>query len=393
MCNNPITQINRDTGEEITFACRKCTECLASRINDWVARGVAEKAMSGETLVIRLSYRNNPDGSKPVGAMAFNYADVQVFLKRLRETYFEEYQARGEIRYLSCGERGEKFDRVHYHIVLFSKYPMSELGKWVNAYDEKDKGYRTDKDLIWSMWDHGHVRCQVPDQGGIYYALKYAFADQFNSVKSKGTRRFTQSTDNSASHFRQSRKPPVGFTWLEQKINSWEDRLIVPSDLNLKPPEYKGFWYPSGKMREYLIHRLYEINQKCRQQLGRDAAAWDALLASVMSQEKEWEYLQYGEVKEEEEPLRNRYEWTDGKGWQTIKEKCGGWAVCSNCFKGLDPKQHKAFRSWRAEQVQEFVTGPTGQYKTVDEYFRSQNRVNPFCYNKGQDWTRDGTFA
>src|SRR5690554_1488542 len=126
MCSNIIKH------GDVEFACRTCNECISARKNDWVARAMAEKAVSGETIAIELTYRNSLDGTLPDAAKAFKYRDVQLFLKRLRKAYTDEYRQAGEIRYIVVGERGSKRKRVHWHMVIFSDRPISTLGKWTD---------------------------------------------------------------------------------------------------------------------------------------------------------------------------------------------------------------------------------------------------------------------
>lgn len=389
--------------------------------------------MSQDVLAVRLSYRNNPDGTKPDGAVAFRYADVQVFLKKLREQYFRDYKARGEIRYIVAGERGELKDRVHWHCILYGQQPMSVLGEyWDVQYRPNHFGGKSEthtkrelialeKDIIWSMWEHGHVHFQRPSEKGIRYCVKYCVADQWNSVKAKGKGRFEKSTDNSASKFNPSKLPPIGMPWLIWKTGEWEKRLIVPPTLMLKPEGLSGYWYPKGKLREYLLQRLYEINQRCREELGRDAAAWDALLASVVStkankppteaQLKDLEILTYGHEQAEivedfdrweeqarlAEKAKDRERITDHQRQQWRKKKhrrkCGGHTPCSDCYLFSSKQEQREFWDWNKQTKAQWENDkykPDGE--GFDRWFRRQKRVNPFCRQKGDDWTRQGAF-
>ena len=62
------------------------------------------------------------------------------------------------------------------------------------------------KRLTWSHWPWGLISVQVPDQGGMMYALKYALKDQFNVEKSRGTMREHKAEAWGSGFFRMSKK-------------------------------------------------------------------------------------------------------------------------------------------------------------------------------------------
>lgn len=394
MCSDPIT--TRDTdGKELTFACRVCNECISARKNDWVVRAMAEKATSGETIALELTYRNDGEGVAPDAAKAFKYNDVAAFLKRLRQEYYRTYDARGEIRFICAGERGSQKGRVHWHMVIFADRPFSHLAKWSDFAFKPLKGPefselgRKAKMLHWSIWDHGHVVVKRPDQGGMQYVLKYALKDQFNVVKSKGTMRESKSENHGASKFNMSKQPPIGFRFLERLCNRWQEKGVVPPALNIKVPDYSGFWYPKGKLREYLLMRLWAINEERKERYGRDCPQWSTLLASLESVEKDWEALVYGPEEEEAETFNVELWRRELATQQSAREKqhrqaeirrnCGGVRVCRLCWRGKSSDARKRFQGWFAQQVQEYITDEQSFDGTLDQWFRQKGVLNPHC--------------
>lgn len=394
MCSNPISVTDEQRGS-VTFACRVCNECIAARKNDWVARAMAEKAVSGETIGIELTYRNTPDGDAPDAAKAFRYSDVADFLKRLREEYFRQYNARGEIRFICAGERGSQKGRVHWHMIIFADRPFTNLGAWsdflfapLDGPKFSELGRKAHM-LHWRFWPHGHVVVKRPDQGGMQYVLKYALKDQFNVVKSKGTMRFSKAENHGASYFRMSKQPPLGFRFLQEQCDRWEQRGAVPVKLELSIPEYKGFWWPKAKQREYLLDRLYLINEGIKERTGRDAPQWDALLASLVSVEKDWEALVYGPETEETEEF-------DAEAWaqhlaleQSRRERdhreaerrsrCGGIRVCRLCWRGKSKEAQARYHDWYNQRVAEFVTDTQTPALSIDHWYRLKKQTNPHC--------------
>lgn len=395
MCSEPITTRD-ENGKQITFACRSCNECIAARKNDWVARAMAEKATSGETIALELTYRDLPDGSTPDAAKAFKYSDVSAFLKRLREEYFRTYHARNEIRFICAGERGSQKGRVHWHMIIFAERPVTSLGKWYDFVFKPLPGPnfsklgRKAKMLHWDkMWPHGHVVVKRPDQGGMQYVLKYALKDQFNVVKSKGTMREAKAENHGASKFNMSKAPPIGFTYLERVCDEWQALGVVPPALRINVPEYRGYWWPKGKMREYLLCRLWEINEERKERHGRDCPQWNTLLASLESVEKDWEALVYGPEEEETETFElekwRRHLSADQRARQkrhlhdSVKRACGGVRVCRLCWRGKSKESRERYRSWYAQQVQEYVTDAQSPQGTIDQWFRAKGILNPHC--------------
>lgn len=383
------------------FACRVCDECVATRKNDWVARAMAERATSTEAFLITLTYRNNPDGSQPDGARAFRYQHVQTFLKRLREEYARQYQARGEIRYIVAGERGEKRDRVHWHMVIFADRPISTLGKWVDYFKRALLGPRVGKKKaldFWSMWDHGQVDVHEPTQAGMAYVLKYALKDQFNEVKSRRTGRFTQSEQHAASYFRMSKKPPIGFRFLEKRLDEFETERIVPVKAQLRVPGYSGYWWPKGKLREYFLDRLHLINEQRIEETGRPCPQWTSLLASVEQMNKDWERLVYGPDEKTEGGGEEDFDnWAEelriGSERAAIRSRCGGARVCRLCFRGQPQEAGADFRSWYAAQVREYVTSGDPRPISFENWYREKREINPFCILRDEDGRKDAFAA
>ncbi|CAD0186690.1 hypothetical protein RUESEDTHA_03600 [Ruegeria sp. THAF57] len=394
MCSNPQTA-NDDNGNQLTFACRVCNDCITARKNDWIARGMAEMATSQQTLVINLTYRNNPDETLPDAAKAFRYSDVQRFLKHLRERYYDEYHTRNELRYVIAGERGSQKGRVHWHMIIWGDRPFKHLGQWR---DEKFRSIPANRPGKipgtnvyyrdhWSFWPHGHVTTDEPTQGTLAYVLKYALKDQFNIVKSAGTMREAKAENHGASYFRMSKVPPIGFRWLEKRCDEWEAKEVVPVTLQLKVPEYSGYWWPKAKQREYLLQRLHIINQKRNEKYRRDCPQWDALLASVCDSEKDWEGLQYGQI-EEEKDLFDKWEWQNRLGEKhapRIRERCGGALICRHCWHHQTRKERFAYWRWWQDQTAQYVTDTTSpEHQTFKQWYRAKRAINPFCLQKDE---------
>lgn len=404
MCSDP------QTFNDFQVACRSCDDCLKTRKNTWVARAMAEKATAGQALVVRLSYRNNEDGTLPAGAIFFEYADVSAFMKRLREAYFAYYKERGEIRFICPGEMGSAKGRVHYHLILFSKKPLDCLGILeeftTGSPITLERAIEKGCNVNWSIWKKGHVHFSRPDRAGMAYALKYALKDQFGAVKSAKTMRATKSETHSAGLFRMSKHPPIGYEFLQQEIQKWRDGLYVPIRLEIKVPEYSGYWFPQGTMRMEMLQAIHEINQKHNEQHGSDCAQWSSLLSSLsVNNITDQEALIYGQVSEEEQVedakreflVQGDYQsYRDGAAAaQRIRFRCGGILPCRYCrLKGTDDewdalkeKQRSYYQQWVDEGRS--PSGKVENYETeFAEYWATHARPSQGCRDRHLAETR-----
>jgi hypothetical protein len=351
---------------------------------------MAERATSAEALAFTLTYRDLPHGERPEGSQVFQYRDVQTFLKKLRKAYAKQYNgATGEIRYIVAGEIGSKgTKRVHWHMALFADRPITALGEWERPSYHNPQNSKT-KDLwIWSIWDHGHVDLKQPDQGGFAYVVKYALKDMFNVVKSKRTMREAKSENHGASYFRVSKHPPIGFRYLERKLDRLEQRLQLLPSLDIKVEGYSGFWWPRTGQREYLLDRLHDINKKSNAELGRDAPQWTSLLASVSEENtKDWERLVYGTEKEIE--IFDEFEEQDriGSELSAIRRQCGGAVPCKQCAWDtagkLDPAVRKTYEALRKEHE------ASGSRAGFDRWVKHRYQINPCCQLKDDQSRKD----
>lgn len=361
---------------------------------------MAEKATSGDTMAIELTYRDNPDATPPDGAMAFNYQHVRDLMKRLREEYFRQYGARGEIRFIVAGERGTQKGRVHWHMIIFADRPFKHFGKWT-----KFDGQPLDGPRItpfgrsnaymnqWSMWPHGHNVVKEANAETMAYVVIYACKDQFNVVKSKGTMREHKSENSGASYFRMSKHPPIGIRFLERVCDDWEERRIVPPTLQIRVPDLKSYWWPKGQLREFVLRRIWEINEKRKEETGHDCPQWNTLLSSLVdvNENRDWETLVYGpDTEQEEEDFsfdawkheleRHQLKRQEAHRATELRNRCGGIRVCRLCWRGKSQEAKDAWRKWEEYQKAAYLRDderPLGI--DFDQWYREKGEINPHC--------------
>lgn len=395
MCSDPQEIFNKGTCELHTVACRKCDECIATRRHGWVSRAMAEKAMWPHALVLTLTYSEDTEESRD-GARMFCYADVSAFLKRLRRA--ADYLSPGaRVRFLCAGEQGDRNGRCHWHLIVYSDVDLTALGKF------RRSGYfvshrrdlvsvgKTKRRLNWSLWPHGFVLVQEPDQGGMNYVLSYCLKDQFSVERSRGTAREAKVENFATGLFRMSKAPAIGEDFLMRKLEALAEAGAVLPSLRIKVPEMRGYWHPSGVLREKLLWALVAINQRVRWQTGGDAPQWSGLVASCSESEADMEIL--NGVKAPVWETQTNLQFTDKPAFgevrqrATIRKRCGSTLPCNACLDALDG-------SALARLGLEAVTGSDGRrtYTTggprgIEEVGRCQAEagqgINAFCRRAG----------
>lgn len=169
--------------EPVQLPCGKCPGCRADQARDWGTRCYHESLLHEQASFITLTYEEAP--------AAINKRDLQLFLKRMRKHY-------GEIRYFGCGEYGERTRRPHYHMLLFGR-DFLEGPHIAHINDTRYINLQVQK-----LWGHGQVDIAQLTPETCFYTAGYC-------LKKAGQK------DTFAI---QSRKPPIGKTWLK---DNWDN--------------------------------------------------------------------------------------------------------------------------------------------------------------------------
>lgn len=112
--------LRRDGYEDMPMIvpCGQCVGCLIDRSRAWAVRCCHEASLHSANCFLTLTY--SPEYIPADGSLDHSY--LQKFLKRLRKKYGSG------IKYLCCGEYGDKLLRPHYHLLLFNfDFPDKEF--------------------------------------------------------------------------------------------------------------------------------------------------------------------------------------------------------------------------------------------------------------------------
>lgn len=311
---------------------------------------MAERSLAAHTFSVTLTYSDDTEESR-AGAAMFRYGDVSDFLKRLRRTlqYHFGLDARA-VRFVACGEQGDRTARCHWHILLFSSVDLCNVGRWSYYGDRRNVVVTSRSDIVteagpsavkrrrsWSLWPYGFVVVQEPDFGGVKYAISYALKDQYRVDKSAGSSREAKSESLAAGYFRMSKNPPIGQDYLDARLWSLFERGAVLPDVKLSVPGTEKLWFPRGALRRRLLEGFRRINLSCVLHEGRPAPQWSTLLSACADRPTDLEVL-IGEQEEEESisfVIEKNGRVSDGEARAAkIRRRCGALAPCNECLRG-----------------------------------------------------------
>lgn len=146
--------------------CRKCIECRIQYSEEWAKRCILEAQKHSKNCFITLTYN---EANLPVGK-TLRKRDFQLFMKRLRKRLSADAI---KIRYFACGEYGSKFDRPHYHAIIFGWFPSDA---YFFKFDNKHNMLYRSK-LLESCWTLGFSSVGVLTEESAKYCAKYMQGD------------------------------------------------------------------------------------------------------------------------------------------------------------------------------------------------------------------------
>lgn len=226
--------------EQVPVACRQCWQCRKNRVNDYVARAMAEDAYSQHMAAVTLTYAPRDDLADKV----LHPRHFQLFIKRLR-------RAGHEVRYLVAGEYGELRGRAHFHALLFFQHiaPLADRGpvpryNAAHLFDPEQSGpfcreIPQKKKIHLREWPHGHALVDwSADEKAARYVCKYLLADNKNNA-----------------WFSLSKKPALGALFFAKKAETAKQFDVLPSSFNYLPPggdDARRYMMTGASRRDYL---------------------------------------------------------------------------------------------------------------------------------------------
>lgn len=193
----------------VELPCGSCVGCKTDRAAEWARRAEHEASCWKHNCFLTLTYKEAPGELVP--------ADLQAFLKRLRRHIDRRNPVvhtlgRRGLRYLGCGEYGDRTGRPHYHLLLFN------CG-FADAYQVGKDLYESP--LINQLWPQGAHRLGQLTGGAANYVAQYtlkkigrAYAD-------------ADGVQIQSPFLRMSTRPAIGFAWLEKHKTDCRHGFII----------------------------------------------------------------------------------------------------------------------------------------------------------------------
>jgi hypothetical protein len=207
-----------------------------------------ESKMHEENSFLTLTYsdQNLPENN------SLRHEDVQSFLKKLRHYCWREHGKK--IRYYMCGEYGEKFDRPHYHIILFGFKFEDEKYFFTTA-----SGSRVyTSETLTEIWGMGHTTLgNVTFESAAYvarYVMKKITGDKANTHYGLQTDMQTGEIKltKKPEYNKMSLKPGIGQSWLDQYHQDvYPSDQVIIRNKPTKPPRFYDIKYSQMKPLEF----------------------------------------------------------------------------------------------------------------------------------------------
>lgn len=165
LCRKPVT-----VGGGV-YPCGHCLPCRVVKKSSWKTRLLLEASTHSQSCFVTLTYNDQslpttgPDGS---GMITLNPKDLQLWLKRLRETIKPL-----KIRFFACGEYSPApKNRPHYHVLIFG-LPGCQRGQTSVQRMHQDGRCCDNCDKIQKTWSHGFVFVGSVTPQSIEYCVDY----------------------------------------------------------------------------------------------------------------------------------------------------------------------------------------------------------------------------
>nr|QJB19408.1 MAG: replication initiator protein [Microvirus sp.] len=219
----PVVFNLRDGYEDlpVDLPCGRCIGCKLEYSKKWAVRCVHEASLYEKNVFLTLTYNDENLPYASDGQPTLVKRDFQLFMKRLRKKYGNG------IRFYACGEYGEKYQRPHYHLILFNFSPPDLRVIQIRSYP-----LYTSEGLS-SVWNLGfHTIGDVNFESSAYVA-RYILKK--NNLKDYGLRE--------KEFVLMSRRPGIASDWFDKNKNDVYplDAVFIQRNgklIKMKPPRY-----------------------------------------------------------------------------------------------------------------------------------------------------------
>lgn len=228
----------------IDLPCGQCIGCRLERARQWAVRSVKEAQMHDHNCFITLTY---DDQRLPAGRTLVK-EDLQKFFKRLRK----RLGAAVPVRYLACGEYGDKTQRPHYHAIIFG-YEFEDAIERVVKKSDGSLSLVRRSPLLADLWPFGHHSADQFSFDSAAYVAGYCL----KKITGKAAEDYYKGREPPFSL--SSKRPAIGATWYTKFGCEVRDTdQVVVNAKSLRPPRY------FDKLTEKEFPEMYDLILKAR---------------------------------------------------------------------------------------------------------------------------------
>lgn len=246
--------------------CGKCMGCRLEKRRQWAIRCVHEAQFHEENCFITLTYDD-----EHLLSDSLIKSDIQKFFRRLRKRLKPK-----KIKCLYCGEYGDKFNRPHYHAIIFGHdFGLSEskhltrhggvLKKFLDSFGEKDENLQKKIELmkstdfgniymseeLASLWKKGFTSVAEMSFHTANYVAKYI------TKKVSGDKAIEHYQGRIPDFGGMSRREGIGLKWIEKYYPEVvQNGCIIYDNQKIKIPHYYEKWLQKYKPSLYEILKI-----------------------------------------------------------------------------------------------------------------------------------------
>ncbi|WNK14277.1 MAG: replication initiator protein [Microvirus sp.] len=174
-------------GDSFELPCGKCIGCRLDRSTQWATRLQHEGQFYDAKCFITLTFDEEhlpADGSISV-------RDLQLFFKRLRNAlagrgagaWTPPLALPRRLRYLACGEYGDRLGRPHYHAIVFGVDFREDRRLWGKSKNGQHERYHSER--LSKIWGQGRAEVGSVTTSSTGYVARYTMKKVYgDSAKS-----------------------------------------------------------------------------------------------------------------------------------------------------------------------------------------------------------------
>jgi len=225
-----------ETGDKLELPCGRCIGCKQDRARTWSIRLMHEAQLYDSSLFLTLDYAPEHLPS----SLSLEYQDFQGFMKRVRKTIRgvnPSPNGKFPVRFFCAGEYGAKFQRPHWHAVLFN-FDLKDKQRFHNG------TYRSSE--IERLWGRGNVVIGDLTASSAAYVAGYTMgkvyghraAEHYEDVLDPATGEITSRRPEFCT---MSRRPGIGAWWFRRfGSDLFPHDFAVQDGKKFKVPRY--YW-------------------------------------------------------------------------------------------------------------------------------------------------------